>query len=348
MSKLAKFGIMGGRAVPVEGLMQAVNQREQMPEYLQCSFDAFGLVEIAQKVSEGKQLNSSELLALLDHCPLAALMKLVELHGSGFGRLNIEPAIYLPLEEWIRTDDIDGALDQALERLSCAPDRQIWIFTDLIDFSDLESEWPELLFELKREFPEAKIIAPPVGVLLKWINYHRRIRKESDVESNLKSILELLSKIGFYGLAESTFRTSIGCVKSTGFDVSVLTRLDRNIGSESIIKEFDRVSELARIVEGDLSWSVGVPTHKGRDRFYGGSLDITVMRVMAVGVLAMPNVKVRRVYSRFLQYETFGLISKFGANERAFASIDRETSERFGWPLLDLIPDDVVKDLGNS
>lgn len=362
MGTLAKVGILGGRRVKSEVLIQAaiaassdseispddsprVAKKNARVDSITSQLQADGR-DAADRLLSGKALGRRELLSLLSNAPVSDLMKLAMIAtGSESAVVLPRPLVLLPVDEWAKSMSEATLKETATQLLRSQPFAELDVTFDWRDLNNLE-RLIELSDELGRRRPGVRFVGPAVEDLIAWLEQGQgpklpKITAKSRSRRAPKQILQRLSEVLFALRRAGVYRLRFSADLSNLNRFEVLDRLEEAgltavIGTQ-ISEQPDEIIEemltLRSFIDSGSSIGVWIPFVE-RGLIVGSSkrgvTEMRMLRAIAVGTIALKGVPVRRASSSYLSVEGLVMAKLFGANDLGYGAIDDTTMNTFG------------------
>lgn len=323
MGELARSGIQFGRKVPVEGLVECPVPR-QLSEFSKKCLGAFGFATIASRIAEGESLRYEDILVLLEKAPLSVLLKLYELTGESPADPVMIPVGFLPLHQ-LYQQGREALWEKVSEYLEAFPFAAGKICVSIDDFLTVEECYGEVLGRWISKYPSLTPVAPSLEAVLQYLTSGGTSSNQHRIYT-LERVLGQLGQIGFRDCRECSYRGGAKMLHSAGFDVSLVTGIDRFRSSPQLARELYRIQQMTQDEHLISRWSPGIYNRPGQ-KDPGATLDFFVLRVLVIGALAIQGVRRRWISSRYLMPETVEFVSRAGANDAVWAAIDQSSAE---------------------
>lgn len=320
MGVIARTGISGGERVALERL--GCRSEPDTGTFGYRSLHRLGFGPIARHVSTGRPLAVAEIHTLLTKAPLAVLMKLVELRASTTPVRPATPIVVLPLGQW-------GALPPAavVERASALLTRieypALQVFLDDLDLDRLGGELESIITAIAACRPGLTIVGPAAEDILTWLHGPRG--RPAGV--TLTGITAALRAAGVHRLGASHELGAVQQIRSADFSGSLCLDLDRARDPGALAAAIAATGSVAASERCIEVWFPGLSRESGRHCFPGVALDLLMLRVLAIGTVAIPHVPYRRASNRYLSLDAVRVAHLFGANEFGFGAIDGLTAD---------------------
>ena len=345
MGRLAKFGIVRGKTVPVEGLLRASTPRV-LDAFSRDCLACFGFARIAEKVLENEELSSDDIEVLITKASMTVLMKLVELRGRVAGQaddrqdredgeMRVDPVVALPLAEWLEREPPDDVCRRAVQLLQTTPYHGLQVAVEFADFGRLDGLWPDLLAAIRGCRGDLTLIGPSVERIISWLSLHESTKNRSLRAYRLERILAQLKQLGFQRLRESSYRGSLRPMRAVGFPGDVLTRLDRFPTPSLYARELFKLNKLTQTHPVVETWCPGILAERRQHPLRHSGLDFAVMRALAVGTIALSRVPQRRACAGYLSLKAVQMFGLAGATGPLQGAVDEESARRLGLHLYE-------------
>ncbi|MCB0354087.1 MAG: hypothetical protein KDD64_11200 [Bdellovibrionales bacterium] len=326
--KLAKRAVIGGKVVSLPSSLDGVPQ-VSTAAFFWNAVSRLGVRRTAEKILAKEALGFEDIEDLLAVVPLSILMKLVSLRSETIGEVASAPklplpALFLPVIRYSESRsplELKEMLREVLAPLEGEP------FEAYLDNPRSAQEWKryfaivEWLPELSRSI---RVVAPSVSEMVGGPSEHLLTRKVYSTHKIVER-LNRLREIGVTRLRSAQTLCDAEVMHRSGFAVSVSHTIEAHFGARRIAHELVRLNEFSRTVAPVQSWVPGF----SRAQLRGQSpsvRDLTLLRVLAVGSVALTEVKYRRASNRHFSPFGLALAKMCGANDFGFAARDPFTA----------------------
>jgi len=315
VGKLARFGIVGGERVSVRTL-GCLPVPIPTDEFVDRAIRELGFDSIQQRVIARQSLEVTEIEELITHAPLSVLMKLVECGFKATARVAPVPivAVSLSAQESVSPADYLVQIEHPA----------IEVLLDRVDLDDLGDGLEERIAAIAGARAGLTLVGPAAEDILSWLQQNNR---SSRVLRNLSlsDVVRRLREVGVHRLRACRDISALSEVNSVGIGQSFCTALDRYSQPRLLAEHLASVDALSRR-EGLVNvWFPGLSRTCKEYPLAGAALDLMMLRMLAVGTVALPTVERRRVSSRYISIEAFKVAHLCGANDFGFGAIDGTT-----------------------
>jgi hypothetical protein len=330
MGVLAKKGIFNGRKVPVEGMRTVAPQQLALSMLSRELLANAGLERVTDKIIMKEDLTPKDVELLWKSASLSALMKLVQLKYTNLAPLTYVPVLYVQVDEILKATTPKQALSKISEKIDHYGSEQLRLWLSIRGFLEPSKEAYEFIALLHQKYPSVRLIAPSCSRIIAEIAAQSRVAPGITSGSPAAAVIQQLSEIGIYRLAESGCKEAlVEChrLNMPNHIVSRVTRLD----STAFIKEIFILRALNKKEEVVSSWSPGLEDFV----VLNPSKEFLVMKTLALGSLVLDNIPQRRLNSRALSLATLHLAPQLGSNTFIHAALDQRTSSALNLHLVD-------------
>jgi hypothetical protein len=330
MGKLAKFGIVGGRKVAVEGWLGNCEIRGMSGECL----GRFGFRQLAQKIADGQVLSIDDLRVLLHEAPLGVLMKLLEIKRGSPAKLEVYPQIHLPVERMLGSERVEVLIENAAAMLREVPYPKLRVQIGIEEFSNMDL-WSEVLTALSHSREGLTFIGPAPEEMLGWLlNCDRRSSKSVRLR-RLERLMVRMRVAGFELLSGSCHRGLVRLAMSIGLPTPLITPVDRFRRPEQLAYELVRIRRLLDMGIVTGTWIPGCSLRQlDNDKPLSAGLALRIVRALGVGVLALGERWRFRAWTQGLPADFIALLPYFGANEFAIAAVEQDYEDQMQFPIV--------------
>lgn len=336
MGTLAKRGIIRGRSVPVEGLLN--DSKLCSERFTKSTLAAFGFSQILEKILTKTPFEVEEIELLLTKAPLSVLMKLSALASVDETPIfQIVPALHLPLESWMGLGGFSYVEKKIATIFSGKLYNGLNVFSDISDFSDLMGMWRDVIAKIKEEREDLVLVGPSVDQINSWLMLHESSSDRDLRSDRLKNVLLQLKQLQFDRLRETTYRSAIPILKECGFSVDLYTRLDRFRTIPLFARELHQLNK--GVADGVIdSWCVGESFNASQKVAESVDYDLFIMRGLAVGSIVLQGLSERGISGSYPSLSSLGMFKFFGFNSKIYGAVDIESVEALHLPsYIDLL-----------
>ncbi len=324
MGSLAKFGIIGGKAVLLDSV-PGLGRSQSKEDFARSCLAKFGFSRIADRVAAGLPLNMRDIEMLLTKASLPVLMKLVELGHPGEEVTPPEPLVMLPLSSWSARYQPTEILELSQGLLKGIRHKNVRVVIDEIDYDKLDGELFEVLREISACRPGITMVGPSVDDLVTWMV--SSASRQSEGESpRFENVLHRLKDAGLERMMPSSVVDVLKTVREAGMPASLMTNVLGFSTPLELAKELMHVNEIAQQLPIDC-WMPGFDESKLPARMPDrGTLDFQLLRLLAVGSLCLPSIPYRRASTRYFSMEAIQFSRHCGANDFGFGAVNEMTA----------------------
>lgn len=320
MGKVARLGIFGGMKIPLEGL-PGVESIELSP-FARKNLGRYGLARIAERLLERVPLSTQDIESLFSNAPLPVLMKLVEYCRPVQVR-DPEPLLVLPVRDWLKRHAPTDIVELSVNKLRKIAYSRLNVVIDAGGHKE-ESVDSALLGD---------VAATCAGHNVTWLrgddfaslllaSRHAQ-DKASPENSNLEQIVGDLQARQIDPYQPGAQSALVQAYAQRGLPASVFTNLAAFKSSASLARELFRLHELSL----DCAIEIWVPSYEIKIKrqepaHLKGARDYQLLRLMAVGALALPRIPYRNASTRYFSLDAIPLARLCGANDLGFGAVD--------------------------
>ena len=326
MGELAKSGILGGRKVPLEGVL-ALNTKPRTGKFsLECIRRA-GFQNISQKIIDREVLEEEEIAALLFEAPMPVLLKLVELRfGSNLRRIEPRPMVILPLSRLLRDNGKQAVSVYASAFLRSLEYKKLRVILDHVSVEALNAGLLEVINDVANCRSGLCLAGPSVDEVSRSLRPVSLAEVNSRSYSGTKKLLLDLRQAGVDELRASTRRASLNFLVDTEFPVSLRTNLDQFSSFDLLAKELFEINQATQ--EG-MQIDIWSPGYSGdcNLKLTPAIRDLNLLRALAVGACCLLDIPWRRASTLHLSLEAVEFARYCGANEFGYGAVDTATAD---------------------
>ncbi len=316
MGKLARFGIVGGARVAVQTL-GCLPVPIPANDFIERAIKELGFAPVRERIVARGMLAVADIERLIAVAPLAVLMKLVELGSQATPQIAPTPIVAVSLTE--DSPDPIGYLAQIKHP-------ELEVLLDQVDLSELGSGLEERIAAIARAREGLTLVGPAAEDILAWLQAQGR-RSKALENLTLSEVVRRLREAGIKRLRACRDFTALTEVNSVGLGQSFCTALDRFSNAAALAEHIAAIAAVSGR-DGLVSvWFPGLSRSCGDFPLRGAGLDLMLLRMLAVGTLALPSVSRRRASSRYLSIDFFKVAHLCGANDFGFGTIDETTRQ---------------------
>ncbi|MBX7143867.1 MAG: hypothetical protein K1X79_05400 [Oligoflexia bacterium] len=320
MGKLARLGIFGGMKLPVEGVIGA-GTRELSP-FARKNLGRYGLARIGERLIERVPLSTQDIESLYSSAPLPVLMKLVEYCRPVQVR-EPQPLLVLPVAEWLKRHSHTDIVELSTSKLQSVPYPRLSVVVDAGGDKEGQIEGA-LLPEIAAACPGHQINFLRGEDFVSLLLASRvRLEKGPTTKNFLAPIVAELRTQQVDPYAPGAQPALVRAYAERGMAASVFTNLAAFKSSASLARELFRLHELSL----DQAIELWVPSYETKTRrpepaHIKGARDYQLLRLLAVGSLALPHIPYRNASTRYFSLDAVPLARLCGANDLGFGAVD--------------------------
>lgn len=317
VGKLARFGIAGGERVSVRTL-GCLPVPIPTDDFAERAIRELGFDPIRDRVIARESLGSSEIGELIVRAPLSVLMKLVEFGSKATARVEPTPIVVVSL---FRHEQVSP-----IEYLVQIEHPTIEVLLDRVDLDDLGDGLEERIAAIAGARAGLTLVGPAAEDILLWLQAKGR---SSRVLRNLSlsDVVRRLRAAGVTRLRACRDLAALSEVNSVGIGQSFCTTLDSFVEPRRLAEHLASIDALSRRAGLVSVWFPGLSRACKDYPLAGAALDLMMLRMLAIGTLALPAIDRRRASSRYMSIEAFTVAHLCGANDFGLGAVDGATEQ---------------------
>lgn len=315
MGKLARFGIAGGERVSVRTL-GCLPVPIPTDEFVERAIRELGFDSIRARVVARQSLEVPAVEELLLRAPLAVLMKLVEFGAQATARVAPTPIVAVSLsgEEPISPVDYLVQIEHPA----------VEVLLDRMNLDELGDGLEARIAAIAGARAGLTLVGPAAEDILLWLQMRGRSSRKLH-NLTLSDVVRRLRDAGVNRLRACRDISALTEVNAVGIGQSFCTAIDRFLKPRLLAEHLVSIDALSKR-EGLVNvWFPGFSRTCQNYPLAGAALDLLMLRMLAVGTIALPAITRRRASSRYMSIEAFKVAHLCGANDFGFGAIDGPT-----------------------